>query len=102
MTPSGIEPATLRFVAQHLNHCAIAVVLTKYYSDDQIKNNGMRGACSTYGERKDAYKILVGKRDGKRPLIDQEDNTKTVFKERDGEAWTRLIWLRAGSVVGVL
>ena len=22
MTPAGIEPATLRFVAQHLNHCA--------------------------------------------------------------------------------
>ena len=25
MTPSGIEPATVRFVAQHLNHCATAV-----------------------------------------------------------------------------
>ena len=25
MTPSGIEPATFRFVAQHLNHCANAV-----------------------------------------------------------------------------
>ena len=25
MTPSGIEPATFRFVAQHLNHCATAV-----------------------------------------------------------------------------
>jgi len=25
MTPSGIEPATIRFVAQHLNHCATAV-----------------------------------------------------------------------------
>jgi len=25
MTPSGIEPATLRFVAEYLNHCAIAV-----------------------------------------------------------------------------
>jgi len=25
MTPAGIEPATLRFVAQHLNHCATAV-----------------------------------------------------------------------------
>ena len=25
MTPSGIEPATFRFVAQHLNHCPTAV-----------------------------------------------------------------------------
>ena len=25
MTPSGIEPATFRFVAQHLNHCAMAL-----------------------------------------------------------------------------
>ena len=25
MTPAGIEPATFRFVAQHLNHCATAV-----------------------------------------------------------------------------
>ena len=25
LTPAGIEPATLRFVAQHLNHCATAV-----------------------------------------------------------------------------
>jgi hypothetical protein len=24
MTPSGMEPATFRFVAQHLNHCATA------------------------------------------------------------------------------
>jgi len=25
LTPTGIEPATFRFVAQHLNHCATAV-----------------------------------------------------------------------------
>ena len=25
MTPAGIEPATFRFVAQHLNHCATAI-----------------------------------------------------------------------------
>ena len=36
MTPSGIEPATFRFVAQRLNHCATAVpennsVLRKNY-----------------------------------------------------------------------
>ena len=29
MTPAGIEPATFRFVAQHLNHCATAVCCTK-------------------------------------------------------------------------
>jgi len=27
MTPAGIEPATFRFVTQHLNHCATAVPL---------------------------------------------------------------------------
>ena len=26
MTPAEIEPATFRFVAQHLNHCATAVL----------------------------------------------------------------------------
>ena len=32
MTPSGIEPATFRFVAQHLNHCATAVPIPiRYY-----------------------------------------------------------------------
>jgi len=25
LTPAAIEPATFRFVAQHLNHCATAV-----------------------------------------------------------------------------
>ena len=33
-TPSGIEPATFRFVAQHLNHCATAVptnIGTEYF-----------------------------------------------------------------------
>ena len=34
MTPSGIEPATFRFVAQQLNHCATAV--PKQVSDNEI------------------------------------------------------------------
>ena len=38
MTPAGIEPAAFRFVAQHLNHCAIAVpiiniIIINYYDD---------------------------------------------------------------------
>ena len=31
LTPAGIEPATFRFVAQHLNHCATAVSLSACY-----------------------------------------------------------------------
>ena len=27
MTPAGIEPATFRLVAQHLNHCATGYIL---------------------------------------------------------------------------
>jgi hypothetical protein len=30
MTPSGIEPATFRFVAQNLNHCTNAVSLSTF------------------------------------------------------------------------
>jgi len=26
MTPAGIEPATFRFITQHLNHCAAVIV----------------------------------------------------------------------------
>ena len=29
LTPAGIEPATYRFVAQHLNHCATAVPIVR-------------------------------------------------------------------------
>ena len=31
LTPAAIEPATFRFVAQHLNHCATAVSCVKKY-----------------------------------------------------------------------
>jgi len=30
VTPSGIQPATFRFVAQRLNHCAIVVPIIMY------------------------------------------------------------------------
>jgi len=40
LSPAGIEPATFRFVAQHLNHCATAVPLTLsifiYFNDEQF------------------------------------------------------------------
>jgi hypothetical protein len=33
-----------------------------------VKEDEMVGACSTNGEKKNAYRILVGKPEGKRPL----------------------------------
>jgi hypothetical protein len=44
------------------------LLITKYYSGDQIEKNEMGGACSTMGERSGAYRILVGTPDGRRPL----------------------------------
>jgi len=43
LTPAGIEPATFRFVAQHLNHCATAVPIVLYMVGNinvYFNNNG--------------------------------------------------------------
>jgi hypothetical protein len=39
MTPSGIEPATFRFVAQYLNHCVTAVPCMPYTIAECTVNN---------------------------------------------------------------
>jgi len=45
----------------------------------------MSGACSTYGERKGVYRVLVGKPEGKktlgRPRSRWEDNIKMDLQE---------------------
>jgi hypothetical protein len=44
------------------------VLLTRYYSGDQINNSEMGGARSMYGERRCAYRVLGGKPERQRPL----------------------------------
>jgi len=48
------------------------------------------------GQRTDAYRVLVGRPEGKGPLGNPgrrwKDNIKRIFKKWDGEAWTLLIW----------
>jgi hypothetical protein len=40
----------------------------------------MSGACSAHGEIRNAYKILVGKPEGKRPLEDEGLDWKIILK----------------------
>jgi hypothetical protein len=55
------------------------------------------------GEKRNAYRISVGKPEGKRPLGKsrrrREDNIKMDLKQ-DGLVRTGLIWLRIGPVEG--
>jgi hypothetical protein len=41
---------------------------TKFYSGDQIKEYEMLGSLARMGENTNAYRVLVGKLQGKRPL----------------------------------
>jgi hypothetical protein len=57
------------------------------------------------GEKWYAYRILVGKPEGKRPLGRPRhswvDNIKMNLRY-DGVVWARLIWLRIGTSGGLL
>jgi hypothetical protein len=46
----------------------IIVMFTKYYVDDEIKMNARVGECSTYWERRVAYRLLVGRLEEKSTL----------------------------------
>jgi len=43
----------------------IITSLTKHYSGEQIEKSEMGGACSLYGGEERAYRVLVGKSEGK-------------------------------------
>jgi hypothetical protein len=53
------------------------------------------------GEKRNAYRLLVGKQEGKRPLGRPRrrlvDNIRTDLERWDGVMWTGLVWLRIGT-----
>jgi hypothetical protein len=53
------------------------------------------------GERRGAYRVLVGKSEGKRPLGRRsskwDDNIKMDLREVGWGAWTGSIWLKIGT-----
>jgi hypothetical protein len=66
----------------------------------------MGGACRAHGEMRSAYKILVGKPEGKRPLGRSrrrwEDNIKIYLREIVFGVWFGFIWLTTGTNSGLL
>jgi hypothetical protein len=61
----------------------------------------MGGACSRYGDRRGAYRVAVGKPEGKNLLedidVDEGIILNLIFNEWDRETWTGEIWLRIGT-----
>jgi hypothetical protein len=66
--------------------------------NDQVKKDEMGWACSTIWETRNAYRILVGKPEGKRPLGRPRRRWMDNIK---GMVWIGLIWLRIGTSGGV-
>jgi hypothetical protein len=68
-----------------------------------IKSRRLRwaGHVARMGERRGAYRVLVGKPEGRRPLETPrsrwEDNIKMDLREVGWGAWTGSIWLRIGT-----
>jgi hypothetical protein len=66
----------------------------------------MDEASSTYGERRDVYRALVGKPEVNRPFggprFIWSMILKWIFKTWEGVVWTGLVWLRIGICGGLL
>jgi hypothetical protein len=49
------------------------------------------------GEKRNAYRLLVGKPEGKRPLGRPRHRWVDILERWDGVMWTGLVWLRIGT-----
>ena len=82
------------------------MLLTRYCSGDKMEKYEIGLACSPFGGGRGVYRVLMGTREGKRPLgrpkHSWEGNIKWILKELVGEAWTGFTWLRIGTGGGRL
>ena len=71
---------------------------------DQVEKNEMGRTCGTYGA-KVVYRVLFGKREGKRPLGRPRSRWEDIYRDLQAVgwgAWTGSIWLRIGTEGGHL
>ena len=65
------------------------------------QKNEMDGAYGTFGDRRDAYRVLVGRTDVRDQLedlgVDGRIILKWIFEKWDGEAWTGLLYFMTGT-----
>jgi hypothetical protein len=61
------------------------IFLTRFHSGDQVKKTEIGRTCSTYGARRGAFRVLVRKPEGRRPLERPrrkwEDNITMTLRE---------------------
>jgi hypothetical protein len=71
-----------------------------------VKKDEICRACRSKGDKRNAYRLLVGKPEGKRPLgrprYRWTDNIEMVARVVGMVVWTRLILLRIGTSGGLL
>jgi hypothetical protein len=77
-----------------------------YSSPNEVNEDEMGKECSMHEKKRTAYRILMGKPEGKRPLgIPRrrwEDDIKMDLRETRWNGMTGLIWLRIGTSGGLL
>jgi hypothetical protein len=85
----------------------ICMLIAKYYSGDRIKKNWMGGGhVTSMWDKRDAYRILLGRPVCKRPLGGtrrrRKDDIKMELKKWYEETWRGLFWIRLGTGGGPL
>jgi hypothetical protein len=69
----------------------------------KIKEDVMSRACSTHGEKRNVYRIFMGKQEGERSLGRTRSRWKVNIKRCLREVrWNGFVWLRMGNSGGLL